>query len=149
FPQHEHAHERVDWALTLVHPAGNRSGGIEVPLGDLPAAICVDHQEWGCTAGSCSELGRVLHPQVITDIVRFGGAVQHDEENWLLPQRFELVTILSPPLHPYCEVSLVLDARHVGAGFVESCSDTLHGMLYNAINDRFLQRLVEDCPGDQ
>ena len=43
--EHEHADDRVDGALALVHPPGDLSGGIEVLLRDVAAAVGVDDEE--------------------------------------------------------------------------------------------------------
>ena len=95
------------------------------------------------------ELRRVLHPQVVADVVGLGGAVEHDEEDWLLPERLELVAVLPPALDASREVALVLDARDVGPGLVEPGGDALHRALDDAVDDRLLQRVVEDGPGEE
>ena len=43
--QHEHADDRIDRALALIHPAGDLAGGVEVLLRDLAAAVRVDDEK--------------------------------------------------------------------------------------------------------
>ena len=61
-----------------------------------------------------AELCRVLDAEVVADIVGLGGAVEHDEEDRLLPERLELVSVLPPALDAGREIALVLDAGDVG-----------------------------------
>ena len=56
------------------------------------------------SCGSPPELGRVLHPQVVADVVGLGGAVHHDEQDRLLAERRELVAVLPPALDAGREV---------------------------------------------
>ena len=99
----------------LVHPPGDLPRRVEVLLRDLAAAISVDDEELCVAAVGRPELLRVLHPQVVADVVGLGGAVEHDEQHWLLAERLELLAVLAPALDACREVSLVLDAGHVGA----------------------------------
>ena len=104
----------------LVHPAGDLSGGVEVLLRDLAAAVGVDDEELRFAAVGRPELLRVLHAQVVADVIGLGGAVEHDEEDRLLAEWLELVAVLAPALDAGREVALVLDARHIGPGLVRA-----------------------------
>ena len=96
-----------------------------------------------------AELCRVLHAQVVADVVRLGGAVEHDEQDRLLAQRRELVPVLSPALDARGEVRPVLDAGDVGGLLLDAGRDSLHRALDDVVDDRLLERIVVDRPGEE
>ena len=96
-----------------------------------------------------AELLRVLDSQVVTDVVGLGGAVEHDEEDRLLAEAVELVAVLAPALDAGREVALVLDAGDVGRLVLDACRDALHRALDDVVDDRLLERVVVDRPGEE
>ena len=55
----------------------------------------------------------------------------------------------SPALDASGQICLIPNARHVGGLFADAGGDALHRTLDDVVDDRLLQRVVEDRPGEQ
>ena len=144
FAQHQHADDGIDGAAAVVDLLGGLARRVQIPLGDVACTVGVNDQQ--LIAG---ELCGVFGPQVVGHVVGVVGAVQHEEEHRLALERRQLVAILAPSFHARGQVGLVAHAGDVRRRFLDALHDALDRPLGDVVDDRLLERVVEDGPGEQ
>ena len=131
--------------LAVVHVAGHVAGLVEVLLGDVAAAVGVDDQQL-----VAAELGGVLRLQPVAHVVGLGGVVHHDEQDRLAGRAGSSWSRYSfQRSTPAVEIRLVAGAGDLGLLLGDARGDALERALDDVVDDRLLERVVVDRPGEE
>ena len=142
--EHHDADDAVDRAVAVVHVAGHVAGRVQVFLRDLAGTVGVDDEQ-----PVAAELGRVLSLEPVANVVGLGRVVHHDEQDRLLAERGELLAVFLPALDAGREVGLIARTGDFGLLFADALGDALQRSLHDAVEDRLLERVVEDGPREK
>ena len=142
--QHHHADDAIDRALLVIDLARGLSRDVQILLRYFAGSVGVNDQQL-----FAAELGRIFLPQPIAHIVGFGRVVHHHEQHRLLAERRQLLAVFLPPLHARRQIGLIAGAGDIRSLLGDALRDSLERALHDIVDDRLLERIVVDGPGEQ